>query len=1046
MRRMDFKSRLRSRIPLLILFFIMLSGYGHSLVPPHPKYKNPPDIKSSRPSEIFRRIPGKPQRLPNNVLVLRVQFSDVQFQAQAVYPDSLVHDWAFFDRWMVHLSDFFYDASHGQYILNYYLPGFVITLPNTMAYYGSDTSDKYDARVEQMVQEAIWAADPDVNYSQYDAVIMFHAGAGQESDIERIRPQQIWSTFVTRKDLREAFEPDNPNYQGIQTADNRIISEVVLLAESEFQDYFPPPSSDDAALYIFSIFGVLAHQFGHQLGLPTLFDNYSANGRSQGIGNWGLMGTGLWNGNGFVPAQLCGWSRYYLGWEDAGVVDFDVVDLTVEYFLNHNSAIPRLYKIPVSEHEYFLIENRQQNPDTSIDPYTSQDSFTFRLLPQGEQDYYPEPYSLRPYFNFMENRYIGCEWDFFMPGLGGPLLPGQTHPVNGSGLLIWHIDENVINEYFSSDFEINIPNGNAMHKGVDVEEADGIQHLDTAVFDYYKYGSPYDTYRQGNNVYLGNQSYEGFLHLPTAASYYGGVSLEIYDISAAGNQMTFSVRFGWKLDTQYSGINTLDACAVDVDSDGEKEIFYPMPDGQLYVWKNEELMNGYPLVTGSINQLYCWDGDAFYLPVQFGNVTQPIRSLKKLQNGQITTLQTTPAQIWAAPLVNLGDYLALPYHSISNQQFNGSGIKIVNKQNLLDSYDLDVPDSLCTNLAWYHGKLYALSHSQSAGYRLSVYDSQYWAKEDTYNLQIAKDSVVVSLLIAKLTPGNAGDVLLQTPYCLYLTGLTGEMRNGYPRQLPFFSNVPAVISDVDRNGILDIVISGENTFSVYDFAGYPLFENFRGLSPADMTGIIGGVLPGNFDYDSKIEFIGNFSRNRLCAWDDNLRMISDFPKSNAQGSRHMPFVHKASDNQVYAWSATDNGMIFRAPLPQASLPGIDQKWYCRYANLGRTASREDTDLPNVFETTKLFVPNEVFVFPNPLSPVYEQKLTFQIMTSRDAEVEVSVFDIAGKKIFRKNVLCKAWLRNKELVDFPVDRLASGVYIAVLKSGSEVKRIKFALEK
>jgi hypothetical protein len=68
------------------------------------------------------------------------------------------------------------------------------------------------------------------------------------------------------------------------------------------------------------------------------------------------------------------------------------------------------------------------------------------------------------------------------------------------------------------------------------------------------------------------------------------------------------------------------------------------------------------------------------------------------------------------------------------------------------------------------------------------------------------------------------------------------------------------------------------------------------------------------------------------------------------------------------------------------------------------------------------------------------------MTSRDAKVEVSVFDIAGNLLYRKKVSCLAYLKNRELIDFPVDHLSSGVYIAVLKSGSHIKRIKFAVEK
>jgi hypothetical protein len=46
-------------------------------------------------------------------------------------------------------------------------------------------------------------------------VIIFHAGAGQESDIDGTVPKQIWSTFLTRKVLQAAFDPENDNYPAL---------------------------------------------------------------------------------------------------------------------------------------------------------------------------------------------------------------------------------------------------------------------------------------------------------------------------------------------------------------------------------------------------------------------------------------------------------------------------------------------------------------------------------------------------------------------------------------------------------------------------------------------------------------------------------------------------------------------------------------------------------------------------------------------------------------------------------------------------------------
>ncbi len=1055
---------------LLLLLLTAAAGTLCAFAPPHPKMQNPPALRPSRPSERFGpHTRNKSRSLPQNVLVLRVQFSDLGFQNTSAYPDSLPHDRTYFERWMLHLTDFYASASRNQYILNYHMPDQVYDLSNTMAYYGADASDEYDARVPEMLQEVIETADAELDFSQYDAILVIHAGPGQESDVSSLRPGQIWSTFITRKDLQAAFDEENDDYPGLTTQDGVFIKEIVLVPESEFQDYFPLPPDENSAAYLFSIYGVLCHQFGHQLGLPTLFDNYSSNGASQGIGNWGLMGTGLWNANGFVPAQLSAWSRYYLGWENAVTVSEDTEGITVDHFLDNSSTAHRLYKLPISDKEYFLVENRQQNPDGSLDPYTNQPSFTFTLLDPSEQDYYPPPDSLLPYFNFMENRYKGCEWDFFLPGLGGPLQPWESHANDGSGLLVWHIDEYMIDATFSPDFEINYINYDASHKGVDLEEADGIQHLDTATFDYYKYGGPYDSFRRdtvnpsGDNDYFGQGTitvpntatpdttdFVTVTHLPTAESYYGGIPLEIYDISHPGNQMSFSVRFGWKLRTEYSGLNVLDACSVDYDADGENEIFYPMPDGGLFMWKDEEPAPGFPIITTGSIKSYAWDGEAFYLAYGLNEDSGlPMVSLKKLLGNELTSLFTIAnGKKWAAPVMTFGDYIVMPLHAELNQTYNGWSVGLLDKSDLTEPAQIwgGQDDSLAANLAWFRDKIYAVTKSLADGsYHLNVMTQGDPAPE-VHALDIPADSTIFSISIAPLLPGSQGDIIIQTPYAVYLTDLAGQAREGYPLILPFFTDSQVTFSDTDKNGTLDYLVSGENTFAVYDHSGGNMLTNFTGVGMEDSLFVTSGILSGDLDGDGRVEYIGAFSRNRLAAFEDNQRYMTGFPTSQSDRSRNLPFVHRASDGNVYAWLATDNGKIYRSALPQEALDGLDPNWYCRFANLQRTSSREAANLPNQYATISFFVPGETYVFPNPLRPIYEQELTFQIMTSQTAEVEVSVFDIRGHLLHRQNVDCQAYLQNREAVQFPAGRLSSGVYLAVFKSGDHVKRIRFAVEK
>jgi len=1037
---------------IILLIIVILTGSLSALVPPVPMYKNSPSTWQATRLEgdffVDGALKSGTRNLPNNILVLRVQFSDVPFRDQTEYPDYLAHDDAFFNRWMEHLKDFFLEASHLQYELHCYLYPQVLTMPNTLSFYGADGTDEIDVNLPQILPDILALIDTDVNFSQYGGIIIFHSGTGQESDIESIRLNEIWSTFLTRKQLQNYFEPQNDLYAGYLTDDGTYLTNIIIVPEDEYQDYFPAAGEDNAANYLFSIYGVLAHQFGHLLGLPTLYDNDNSNGISQGIGNWGLMGTGLWNGSGYVPAQLCAWSRYFLGWETPVILSLDSENNSVDYFLNHLPGAIRLYKVPISATEYFLVENRQQNPDGSIDPINNRPSYTFKLLTDGQQDYYeddpstPENESLLPYFNFMENSYLGSEWDFFLPGLGGPVPDNSPFPIDGSGILIWHIDENIINANFSANFDRNYINSYALHKGIDLEEADGIQHLDTAANSIYKWGSPFDSFREGNNAYFGYQYHNGMLSLPTSESYYGGISLEITDISASGLQMTFSVIYSWRITTSYQGINSINAAAVDFDGDGIDELFYPQPQGKIYMWKNDELLNNYPIqLAFYIPYTYIWDGENFYLPLQRDEGC----CLYKLNNTERIYLFRSNAYSWESHPVDLGENLALPLKIKAEE--NSFTIKLFNKADKTISTLADYTGNFKANLIHFQNTLSLIYQNTDGEYWLSDINLTDNSKSDI-KLPIPADSTIVAVFKAPVS--DTENLIVQCPNSVYcLNG--SEIVEGFP----FVHNLigdsdssfvaPLSIADVDGNGTLDILIGGESEIAIIDYSGRLM--NPENQNPEPHTDFISaGIYAMDIDNDNNAEIIGNFKNNRLNIWEHNYRLKSGYPVSFAERSRTLPFVSKSTDDNWYIYCATDNGSLFRNKLENEPRFNSPYNWTCEFGNLRRTASVEEVNLPNQYKTSELFVPGQVYIYPNPLKSIYQQKMRLNIMTSRDTELELSIYDISGTLVYRQKGYAKAYLKNLDIFDLPADKLCSGVYIAIIKSSTDSKRLKFAVEK
>ena len=168
--------------------------------------------------------------------------------------------------------------------------------------------------------------------------------------------------------------------------------------------------------------GTASHEFGHALGLPDLYDT---RGPTEGIGQWGLMGSGNFTAA-YSPARYDAWSLNEMGWTT-------VVPLTT-------TGTYRLRAEPVSDTVY-LINPTVANPRS--------ESF----LVENRQGYQADSALIR----------IHCS------------RSGLSAPPCGGGLLIWHVDQAQISSHgFHAG---NTVNYGPIH-GLKLEQADGLNQLD----------------------------------------------------------------------------------------------------------------------------------------------------------------------------------------------------------------------------------------------------------------------------------------------------------------------------------------------------------------------------------------------------------------------------------------------------------------------------------------------------------------------------------------------------------------------------------------
>lgn len=1030
-----------STIALLLLLVITLVAE----VVPHPMMKAPVSYNNAIPSDKFPRITRNGEKeLPDKVLVFMVQFADVKIITEPTYPDFLVHDQNFFDRYMLQLVDYLYDASHQQYLLNYQFYPEVVTLDRNMGYYGSDENTRQ--RIAEFAQEIVQKTDANVDFNEFDTFIVFHAGAGQETDVQRIRPELLWSTFLSRRNLQLGLDPENDDYQGIP-ADGTFVTDFIIAPEHQWQDYFP----QDGSVAPYGNLGVIASGFGYAMGLPNLSDNVPDNGTSGGIGYWGIMGSGAWNADGYIPALPCAWSRYYLGWETPVEITADTYNIPIDYLLDKSPLTPHVYKINISEKEYYLIENRAQNPDKST--LNGQANFTFPLLPEDEQIYYPlheGQWEKVPKFDFMTNRLKGCEWDFYLPGYAG----FGYMPVDGSGLLIWHIDEFVIEENFNPDIGLNRVNGDANHKGVDLKEADGIPHLDlNPNLSVYSLGSPEDAYRAPLNTYLGFDTFNGLFHTPTAESHYGGIPFEISGISEADNQMSFDVTFKWNLSTDYLGTNRFSALSLKMKSNeanAETVDRIILPNGnKLTIFEDNvnvaEFSLDYPIF-----KHYSYDEieELLLIPTQ-RIVPGATATLNYYDGTQVGTAFTQQGLAWTSPVVihkqeNDNNY---KYYCALNNLPDSHGIIKILDNNLLNLIDIRLEEKMRSNLI-YSDQLMVITKDNE--YSLNFIDEEN-GTVIKQPLAIPADSTISNTLLFDFNPlYDSLELVVQGKHGFYVFTSADYSLINYIETSVESTVVPSLV-DFDKNGTWDLVLGYKDGVKIITYNG-ELIDNDRfrfAPTPNDSLIVYGGAFALDYDDSGDYKIAGTFSRHRTAVWNSHGRFLSGFPTSNYSDGRSYPFYH-LENNKLYLYTTVDKANISRVLLQDVDnsyqLSDVLTNWYTEYNSYHRNAVENNKTLPNTLKTDDIFVKGQVFVYPNPFNATINNSLTLRAMVSRSCEAKLEIYNVAGKMIHREIKELDPYLGNLNKFNIPYTKMTSGVYIARLKAEGRYKEIKFALEK
>lgn len=959
----------------------------------------------------------------------------LQFEQQeGHFIDQSPHDRLYFERHLAAMRTYYQVASFGQLNLNWavFPSGLTTayTLPHEMAFYSPDVDFLDPLKIERLVafvEDAFHAADQDtaITFADYDAYIFFHAGSDLQHDRLRNSPSDLQSGFLRIGDERSPILVDNGA---------KAIREMILMPETTSQD------SNIGALNT-----TLTHEFGHQLGLPDLYSTFNF---ASAVGLFDLMdlesGTvdvgesGKQIVTGALPTGLSAWSRTFLGWLDPLEVVADSVNVGVLASWSASVGLKAI-KITVAPGEYFLIENRETDLDG--------DGTAF--------------------LNFQDGIIVGPsnaskqptrEYDYLLPG---------------SGVLIWHVDENVafgdFNENGETNWVDNTLQWDERHRFLDVEEADGVQQL----------GFTTDPVRREDLFFVGNNALFGPKTSPDSRLYSGGTSSVTVRMTTdprlvMGVQVIRAhTRAGWPVAIGSPAGNHAPVL-VDIDGDQKLETFVVSSDGKLYAWRSD----GTRVIdnTDSINTV-SFTGDTVRAPAAvFADsagvfFTDP--AVADLDNDGMVDIVTTDAeQLYAwNPIDTNGDGRAdrKPGFPVRLSQPATPG------QGQAERVTLTAPTLIHRN-----GNLYAIVVGTTTGGIIvvsasgSVQASFVVTQSLTERLSVppsvadldgdGHDDLLVTLVVAgggrlqavRTTgqqlwsePISAVD-RTSTPLVADLNGdgsldvvvaggdgtvhafdREGAVLPGWPTLLPSSIAAPPSIGDISGDGLPEIVFSGDNRLFALHNTGVPVTNFPIVIDRVRPVGVLlSSPVLGDVDGDGIADIVVGLPDGTVTAYRGDAQAIETFPFGTSGAITSTPALGDLTGTgEVTVVVLSNDGFAHASSYSGDStvLP-----WPMLAHDPGRSGASTSASQPPVPGSGNLLVSQSAFCYPN---PVTTGTTGIRYTLSRPADrVRIRVYTLDGTIV---DEIEGTLYQQENEVRWAITRAPSGVYLCQVEARDPV---------
>jgi hypothetical protein len=966
--------------------------------------------------------------------------------------DAPPHDTQYFAHHLQFAENYYQKVSDGKCIIRSTVIPQVFTLSKKMQTYAPLLTGTDYTPLARLMIDAWRTADsllPEIDFSRYNAFVIFHAGAGRDfnlADQGNPLPYDLPSLYLNHRSLQKIY---GDAYEGITVDSGRtFITSSIILPETERliigEGVFE--SSID-----YSWNGLLAAMIGSHLGLPDLYN--TATGQS-GIGQFGLMdGAGFFSYRGLFPPEPSAWERITLGWAKPVELPSGISDIRIPAVGLHNGSDSIIYKIPINSREYYLIENRNRDPlkngqvltmmvdGQPVTRHFNGDTTDIEVFNENN------PEAVRGVLVDVE------DYDWSLPG-----GVDTSNSIYDGGILIWHIDENIINARSSS----NSINNDPQRRGVDLEEADGSQDigqsyglLDAAGGS--EYGTLFDYWYEGNKAPLYLNRFDETTHPPALTNSGFPTHIRFDGFTQRGPDMGIRIRIGDDLVQPLSGFPkkigavkpNQSAVALFGTSDVEPIIFAPSSKG-LYGFR---LFAGSQ--TGSDTRGWVCDTTGLILEQQ-----SPISNITLVPPdpgyGNKQSFVCLDSSIGI--LFTRGEGECCSIQSVTNPRRTEADV-VIPPTAILGMRRIQAPPAFL--IGYEFGGIMGTDFSGQFLQSRSVSTLPIIAflgpgTNDTLWTAVAEDGATTSTGITIPTPDRkivaaaAGDingdgkqemVFVTSSGTILIYSYSGEQISHFSMTVSDSIVTSPAIADIDHDGKNDIIMTVGNTLMVMNYGGASV-EYFPVRFPSGGP-ITASPVVGDIDGDGSIDIIVGLANGNVAAVNSHGKMVPGFPLATGGAVVTTPFLFNVLGKIGLTVSCADSvlyGWQFSTHYVDSLIP-----WPAYHRDAAQSNMLAAISGATVTSGSGFFPKSRAYNWPN---PVYDGKTYIRYYLGAAASVTIRVYDIAGDKVAEFPGPGTGGIDNE--VEWNTSSLQPGIYLAKIEArgstGSGDVFIKIAVVK